>query len=710
MSVMNRPGRMNRLGRIMNRQMNRQYLALLIISIILFIASAFSVSALIQTDIVYTMDDTYVNSSAATINYDESALWIDGSVAEIWFRFDLSDPSGYYVTQALLYTYILSSNASATVNIQQGDTATWTETDLTWNTKPGYGSSLDSNTISAEGWQQWDLISTYSSAFSSADSYISYTITGTNKIQVEDKENSGTTDKVPYLNLTMMIPEVYLISPSDDQSTYDTTHIFQYNTTDTGNIVNCSLVLDSAINMTNSTAPPENMSSTFNPSALFPGDHTWTVRCYDSGRTLYQIEPEARDITILARVDWYNPSSSTDLDIGNAVLGGSDASGTRQIYSNNTNNDAVVSCSSGDCGVITTNWSTTSMTSGQKLTAGFNCSTEVAGSYSANFALTSSQDASADTLTVDCAVLAPDIRINSTNITFSDNTPTENQEIDIIAGIYNDGNYDATSIVVRFYDGNYTTGTQIGTDWSVDISAGAMTSVTQNWTTSIGTHDITVVVDPPIISNGSIWESDETNNYAHKELDIPMWTYFVGNVTGTLALQTEHNETILKWNVTDTTNSLIYVTDTDSNPDFASLRAFGRNIDGVYMSDDFTELDAAIGTTGYPDSVNITYTSAGNPKSTESFTVFGIEVTDVPSADSTDSTPFTTGILWDSSDDEGNNQFDNTTKEDIVFITRANQTQVGMYGTYDYEIRVPARLKNLKGPDTQTVTFYAEIK
>jgi len=681
-----------------------------LLTVLLLVEMTFPVAALTQTDIVYTMDDTYVNSSSSATNYDGSGLRTENTDVEIWFRFDLSDPSGYYVVAASLWGHVNSYSGNEQYHVYESSSADFTETNLTWDSKPGYGGSLDSEQIGATGWYSWDLTETYSSAFDNSDSHVGYAMQGSDNIVIEDKEDTLGTGNVPYLNLTMMIPEVDLISPSDSESTYDTIQVFQYNTTDVGNIVNCSLVLDGVINMTNSTSPPENVSSTFTPSALFPGDHNWTVRCYDSGRSLYMIEPTARGITVLARVEWYNPSSSTDLDLGSAVMGGADATGTRQIYSNNTNQDAAVSCSSGDCSVITTNWSTVTMSSGQTLVAGFDCSAATAGTYTADFILTSTQDASADTLTVDCVIQAPDIRISAENITFSDDNPTENQEIDIMAGVHNDGDYDATGITVMFYEGNYTTGTQIGSNHTIDLSAGASTTVTQNWTTTIGAKEITVVVDPPIASNGSITESDETNNYAYKLLDIPMWTYFVGNVTGTLALQTEQNETVLKWNVTDTTESMIYVTDTDSNPDFASLIALSRNTLGSYMSDDFTELDAAIGTSGYPDSVNLTYTSAGSPKSTQSYTIFGNPATNVPTVNSTDYAVFRTGILWDSSDDEGNNQFDSTTKEDVVFVAMVNQSLEGQYGTYDYAIRVPARLKDLKGPDSLTVTFYTEIK
>ncbi len=682
----------------------------LLLTLLLLIALAFQANALIQTDIVYSMDDTYVNSSSAATNYDNSGLIVDGSNTEVWFRFDLTDPSGYYVASAILWAYAASAAGNEQYNIHKADSATWTETNLTWNSKPDYGGSLDSEQIGTTGWYGWILTETYSSGFNDGSSHESYALEGSSTLVLEDKENTQGTGNVPYLNLTMMIPEVYLLSPDDGTSTYDTTQTFRYNTTDAGNITNCSLILDDTVNMTN-TSLAGNTTSSFTPTPLFPGEHNWTVRCYDRNRQVYMIEPASRDITVLASVEWHSPGSATPLDIGTAVIGQAGTGGTRQVYSNNTNNNAEVSCASGDCGVVTTNWSTTGMSSGQAITAGFNCSTGAAGSFQADFELTSDQDATADILTVNCTILAPDLRINSTNITFSDDTPTENQEINITAGVYNDGNHDASSIVVRFYEGHHLAGQQIGIDHTIDLNAGASTSVVQNWTTRVGEHDIYVTVDPPVETNGSITESDESDNYAYSTIDIPLWTFYVGNVTGSIALETEDQRAIIKWNVTDTTSSNIYVTDTDSNPDFNSLKAFSRNTTGSYMSDDFTELDTELNTTGFGDSINLTYTSEGSPKDTRTFNIFGVDITDVPTVNSTDYTTFATGILWDSSDDSNsNNQYDNTSDEDIVFITMVNQSHTGRYGFYDYEIRVPARLKGYKGPDTQTVTFYTEIK
>ncbi|MBW2972573.1 hypothetical protein KY359_06055 [Candidatus Woesearchaeota archaeon] len=684
---------------------------------LVLLASAVQVAALTQTDIIYSMDDTYVNSSASTTNFNGNGLTTGKEGAdtyESWFKFNLADPSGYYVTAAVLRTYVYSATNSKDYYIENASSASWTETDLTWDNKPSYGTSLAQNTISAAGWYSWAITGTYSSKFNAGTDYVAYVISETGpataSIRIEDGENSKATGNIPYLNLTMMVPEVHLLSPADPYSTYDTTLTFQYNTTDAGNIANCSIIFDGSANKTNTTVGT-NTTSSFTISGISVGDHTWAIRCYDVNRYTYEINPETRDLTILASVEWYNPSSATRLDLGSVVKGGATLTGSRQIYANNSNTGVQVSCTGGDCGVISTNWTTTGITGGETKTAGFSCPATTAGSFEADFELTSDQDASADTLTVNCTILAPDLRINATNITFSDSTPTEDQEIDISAGIYNDGTYGADDFVVRFYDGHYSAGTQIGSDHTINLSAGQHTTVTQNWTTTIGSHDIYVAVDPPVDTNGSIDEGDETNNYAYNTIDISMWTYFVGNVTGSLALQTEDNSTVIKWDVTDTTSSIIYVMDTDSSPSFSSLAALSRNTTGSYMADDFTELDDAIGTTAYPDSVNLTFTSAGSPLATETFKVFGISVDEVPVVDSTNSSTFITGILWDTSDDSNSNhQYDNTSKEDIVFVTRVNQSKTGMYGTYDYEIRVPARLRSYKGPDTLTVTFYTEIK
>jgi CARDB len=694
---------------------SRKNAAVLIATVLFLAMAAAQASALVQTQLLYDMDDTYINSSSADTNYDGQALVSGkdgGTTVEAWFRLNMSKPSGYYVLSSALWTYVDAITTSRTFFIHPASGTSWTETDLTWNNNPGYGASLYSQQVDAQGWWTWDVAGDFIGSFNSGNSFAGYVIRlETSSIMyMEDKENTHATGNVPYLNLTMMIPEVYLLSPPDATITYTTSFTFQYNTTDAGNIVNCSLLFDGAVNKTN-TSVIENTTSLFTLSNVFPGSHTWAIRCYDVNRYSYEINPGTRTLDVLAHVEWTNPSSATRLDLGSAPINSATLTGTRQVYANNSQTNVRVTCTSGDCSRITTNWTTRPMASAENVTVLFSCPTTVAGSLEAEFALTSDQDATADTLTVNCTILAPDLRISSANITFSDSAPTEGETVTITAGIYNDGTSAANNAVVRFYEGHYSTGAQIGGDHTISLNAGESTAVQQNWTSKVGSYDIYAVVDPPVDTNGSIAEGNESNNYAYNTISTSMWTIFVGNVTGYLALETSDNKTLLKWDVADTTNSNIYVTDTDSSPSFNSLLAFSRNTSGSYMGDDFTELDSALNTTAYPDSINSTYTNGGSPVATRIFTIFGRALNDVPIVNSTGISTFVTGILWDSSDDSNNNrQYDNTSKEDVVFVTVVNQSMAGTYGTYDYEIRVPARLDNYQGPDYQTVTLYSEIK
>ena len=92
---------------------------------------------------------------------------------------------------------------------------------------------------------------------------------------------------------------------------------------------------------------------------------------------------------------------------------------------------------------------------------------------------------------------------------------------------------------------------------------------------------------------------------------------------------------------------------------------------------------------------------------------FSLEVYDinnVPIINSTNSSSFITGILWDSSDDSTDGQYDQSDKEDLIFITKANPSTPGKFGTYDYEITIPASLKRYMADNKVTVSLYTEIK
>jgi hypothetical protein len=192
---------------------------------------------------------------------------------------------------------------------------------------------------------------------------------------------------------------------------------------------------------------------------------------------------------------------------------------------------------------------------------------------------------------------------------------------------------------------------------------------------------------------------------------VSSWQLIKGNVTGRLAIRDTGKSTLINWDVINATGSNIYVADTDSTISFNDLVALSRDTSGSYHSNDFEELDALLNRTNYEDSVNITCTTDGNPKATSSFTVFDNIINNVPVINSTNHTSdgYITGILWDSSDDDGDGEFDSTDKEDIVFITKVNSSLRSQYG-YDYALSVMADLKNYKTPDQIKIAIYTELK
>jgi len=87
--------------------------------------------------------------------------------------------------------------------------------------------------------------------------------------------------------------------------------------------------------------------------------------------------------------------------------------------------------------------------------------------------------------------------------------------------------------------------------------------------------------------------------------------------------------------------------------------------------------------------------------------IFGNTINNILMTNSTSNLNFQTGILWDSSD-SGDNEYDTTEKEDLVFVSKIKKDTVGNYGTYDYEMRVPAMLREYSGITSEAV-FYVEV-
>jgi len=305
----------------------------------------------------------------------------------------------------------------------------------------------------------------------------------------------------------------------------------------------------------------------------------------------------------------------------------------------------------------------------------------------------------------------PDLVINSGNISFNNTFPREGENITINATIYNLGGSDAINITIQFWLGDPdTNGVQIGNNFTVNITevTGAQPNITLNvsWiATGPGPFNFYVVVDPPTATNGSITELNETNNKNNKTIHVPAYNYFNGYVQNSFHVANALEQSFYyHLNVSNVTGN-IFVADEESTVTFSSLQAIGRDTSDNVATNDFNDTDTGLNMSHYNDSIRKIYTEdTDTPKATRTMTIMGQEINNVPIINSTSVNSFVTGILWDMSN--GNTEYNGT--QDLVFVTQINDTHIGAYGTYDYEIRVPTNLKNYKGAGTN-VAFYWEI-
>ncbi len=300
---------------------------------------------------------------------------------------------------------------------------------------------------------------------------------------------------------------------------------------------------------------------------------------------------------------------------------------------------------------------------------------------------------------------APDLVIKSEWITFNESNLEENHNITINVTIANYGGTNATNAVVQFFDGDPDNGgVQINGNKSVNVTAGSNTTTYVIWQPSIGVHNIYVLVDPPLATNGSIIELNESNNIANTTVQVVAWHYIVGNVTGDLEVADSSYNITFRWAELRTNNTNIYAADSDSNINWDELAAISKNTTGGYTGDDFEEIDTRLGTSGFLDSVNATFTSNGQPRAYSNFTVYGKAILDVPVVNTTNTSAFVTGILWDYGD--GGVEYNGS--QDIVFITKTNLNTTGAYGRYDFELKIPAQLRGYVSPDNE-VALYLEL-
>lgn len=296
----------------------------------------------------------------------------------------------------------------------------------------------------------------------------------------------------------------------------------------------------------------------------------------------------------------------------------------------------------------------------------------------------------------------PDLSIGT--IVFSDNSPYEGQEIIINASILNSGCSNANDLFVGAYLNNpFSGGILIPPTKKVNVSSFSNSYVDFLYTAIVGLSNIFIYADNTSI----ILEDNETNNLGNNSFRVTYWQEFYGKINQSKVLGFDL-DFFNNWVKENGLQGNVFMADVESEIDWLSLRAIGKDSFGVDSSSDFSEIDSVLGMAGEIDSVYNTYTNSGTIKEFSNFQIHENSITNVPVVNSTNNTNFITGILWDSSDDF-NGEYDSVEKEDLVFVAKLNESSWGKYGFYDYEIKIPVRLREYDNTNSQDVYFYYEL-
>jgi 2',3'-cyclic-nucleotide 2'-phosphodiesterase (5'-nucleotidase family) len=122
------------------------------------------------TSVVAPVADAQVVSGHPTSNYGTTTnLYVQSSNSgygneRAWLRFDLSSlPSGSTITSASLSLFCWkTAGAALPTEVRGGMSDSWTETGITWNTQPGFGEVLATQTLAPGNtniWYSWDVTS-----------------------------------------------------------------------------------------------------------------------------------------------------------------------------------------------------------------------------------------------------------------------------------------------------------------------------------------------------------------------------------------------------------------------------------------------------------------------------------------------------------------------------------------------------------------------
>ncbi|HDP74219.1 MAG TPA: hypothetical protein ENN46_04690 [Candidatus Woesearchaeota archaeon] len=280
-----------------------------------------------------------------------------------------------------------------------------------------------------------------------------------------------------------------------------------------------------------------------------------------------------------------------------------------------------------------------------------------------------------------------DAAIFEQDISFSNENPLEGETVRINVTIHNLGTTKLTNVLVRVIE--KISDEVITESIILEIMPEENVTISENHEAKIGLNLINAMADP----ENSIDDINRSNNNATQGFQAGIWNEFFGNAYANIMLRSASEDTVVEWPSARLNGTVLFAPG-GADLDFAALLAIGRNTLGEPSTGDFYELDMLLGFNGTEDNITSRFAvDSDNPKRTRAFRLGTSTIENVPYTNSTDNTNFLTGIVWDKTKDT-NNEFDISDMEDIAFITEVNINATGKHGIYDYEIAVPASLRD----------------
>ncbi|MCW8966038.1 MAG: hypothetical protein OQK82_05040, partial [Candidatus Pacearchaeota archaeon] len=505
---------------------------------------------------------------------------------------------------------------------------------------------------------------------------------------------AGNVDESEVVNFAVFAPpQIDLVNPVDAFITTESDLVFEYRPIDGIGIFNCSIYLDEILNKSDNGVVINSVNN-FTIEGIDEDVHNWSVECVDFDGNVNRSEYRefVRDV-VGPSITLEEPLNDSGVYYDGSVL---------FTWSAKDNYDNFMQCNLSVDGVVEE--------SGVWVTGGVSNSESVngltQGKHSWDVDCWDSVGNSNVSLTYNFNLTYPDFFVNESLIFFNVSIFHEGENVLVNASVENIGGADVEDVVVRFYEGApNSSGQQIGNDIVVDIDGHSSSFVNATVNLGIGNTEIYVVVDEPLLYN----EWNEENNYASKSLNVGSWQFFYGDISSSeYSLMDSNSSQILKWNADNFEDGSIFISDSESIISWPSLVAVGEKANGGSAFEDFSEIDFILNMTGFSDSVHKIYTEGGSVRNVSDYFVFGKEINDVAVVESINSSNFVTGILWDSNDDTDGNYsvFD---KEDLVFVSKIRKNTLGTYGVVDYELRVPAKLREYGGVDSSSAVFYVEL-